>query len=548
MDLFQLISALQNPEIYSEHPAKVELVQTHISVIFLVGDLVYKIKKPVDFGFLDFTTLEKRKYFCEQEVILNRRLCPEIYLGVVEIRKKDGKIFIGKEGGEVVEYAVLMKKLPAEKMMDHLLAQGKVSPSLIQKLASKIALFHMEAQSGEEISSYGQLQVIRQNIEENFAQTEKYIGQSLPLNSFQDIKENAYRFLTRRKSLFAQRIKLGMIRDGHGDLHLKHICFHDEILIFDCIEFNDRFRYGDVAADIAFLLMDLDYHGYPQLSADLAAYYLRNTKDWPLYLLLNFYKSYRAYVRGKVTSFRLEEKELTAQENEIILKEAQQYFSLAHYYAQRMNEPAIFMVGGLIGTGKSTIARALGNQLNWPILSSDVIRKELAHLTPQTRCLENFQQGIYSPDFSHKTYQALWAKAEQILHAGDSVILDASFNKKKYREMGLELASRCGAKLLFLECLCPEEVIKKRLAQRAGDTEEASDGRWEIFADWQKDYEEVKELNPSIHLVLDTRLSLDELLGSIFHYLLRQEAQDLEKANWQSSTEVKVKQSLKRGS
>lgn len=537
----ELITALQNPKLYPEQPEKVEVIHTHISTIFLVGDRVYKIKKPVDFGFLDFTTLEKRKYFCEQEVILNRRLCPEIYLGTIEIKSKDGQIFIGGDKGEVIEYAVLMKKLPAEKMMDYLLAQGKVSPSIIQKLASKIAFFHKQAESNAEISAYGQLKVIRQNITENFAQTEKYIGLCLSPHSFQAIKKNAFRFLEMQKNLFNQRITSGMIKDGHGDLHLQHICLTDEILIFDCIEFNDRFRYGDVAADIAFLLMDLEYHGFPLLAAELAASYLRNTKDWPLYLLLNFYKSYRAYVRGKVTSFRLEEKEISAKEKESILKEAQQYFSLAHLYAQKLNVPTIFLIGGLIGTGKSTIARALGNLFHWPVFSSDVIRKELANLTPQTRCLENFQQGIYSSDFSQKTYQALWAKAEQIQRAGNSVIIDASFNKKKYREMFFELASRTGGNIYFLECTCPEEEVKKRLAQRGHDIQEPSDGRWEIFADLQRDFEEVIELPPASHLILDTRPPLDEILGSIFDYLLRQAAKDLAKTNRPSFLEVKGK-------
>lgn len=541
MDFRQLIRALQNPKIYPEQPPKVELVQTHISAIFLVGDRVYKIKKPVDFGFLDFTTLEKRKYFCEQEVALNRRLCPEIYLGVVEIKGQDGQIFIGQEQGEVIEYAVLMKKLPSEKMMDRLLAQGKVSAATLQRLASKIASFHKQAKSDEEISAYGQLQVIQQNIEENFVQTEKYVGTCLPPNSFQEIKENTYRFLENKKNLFKQRITSGMIRDGHGDLHLQHICLTDEILIFDCIEFNDRFRYGDVAADIAFLLMDLDYHGFPMLSAELAAYYLRDTKDWPLYLLLNFYKSYRAYVRGKVTSFRLEEKEISPPEKESILKEAQRYFSLAHYYAQKLNVPNIFLMGGLIGTGKSTVARALGNLFHWPVLSSDVIRKELANLPPQTRCLENFQQGIYAPDFSQRTYQTLYAQAEQILRAGNSVIIDASFNKKKYRAMGMELASKIGANIFFLECTCPAEEIKKRLARRASDIQEPSDGRWEIFADLKRDFEEVVELPSSSHLVLDTRAPLEEILGSIFHYLLQQEAKDLARAKWISSPEDRRK-------
>lgn len=529
MEFNNLLAALQNPKIYPEAPEKIEVIQTHISAIFLAGERVYKIKKPVDFGFLDFTTLEKRKYFCEQEVLLNRRLCPNIYSGVVEIRLKEGQILLGGNQGEIIEYAVLMKKLPVERMMDKLLAQGMVSSALLHKLAKKIALFHKQARTDKEIAAYGETDIIRKNIEENFEQTQKYVGLCLSPKAFQETKENTYHFLEERQNLFKQRIASGMIKDGHGDLHLKHICFADDILIFDCIEFNERFRYGDVAADIAFLLMDLDFHGYPLLAAELASHYLNYTQDWNLWQLLNFYKSYRAYVRGKVTSFRLDEEGISVAEKKAALKEAQQYFSLAHCYAQRLNSPLLLLIGGGIGTGKSTLARTLGNLLGWKVLSSDVIRKELAHIPPQTRRWEDFQQGIYSPDFSEKTYRTLLGRAAEILKTKNSVILDASFKKKIHREESLKLAREVGANFLFIECTSPEEVIKKRLEQRLLNGQEPSDGRWEIFADLQRDFEEVKELNASCHLLLNTTPPLAESLRSIFNFLLQKEGKELEK-------------------
>jgi len=533
MDFFTLISALQNPAIYPERPAKIQLIQTHVSAIFLADEYVYKVKKAVNFGFLDFTTLEKRKFYCHQEVALNRRLCPEVYLGVVEIRLAGGKIFLGEGPGEVVEYAVLMKKLPQDRMMDQMLARGLVTSDLLHKIAAKVANFHSQAATNEEIASYGGLATVQRNVEENFSQTEKYIGLSLPAEVFATIRDNTRRFLQAKLPLFHKRISSGKIRDCHGDLHLQHVCLTEEILIFDCIEFNERFRYADVAADIAFLLMDLDFHGYPLLAADLASSYLSLSRDWPLFLLLNFYKGYRAYVRGKVVSFRLDDPAIAAEEKEASLKEARSYFHLAQRYAQRMNRPALFITCGLIGTGKSTIAQAIGEALGWVRLSSDILRKELASLPPSEHRFEDFAQGIYAPDFSRQTYAALLERAKDNLSAGNSVILDASFKKQGDRREAMAVAQKAGADFLLLECKCPEECIARRLARRMADEKEVSDGRWEIFAEQKKDFAEVEEWSPDSHLPLNTSRPVEESLGTIFHYLLHREGRAITEAQGQ---------------
>ncbi len=521
MDLSTLVSALQNPEIYPEHPGKVDFVQTHISAIFLTGEHAYKVKKPVDFGFLDFTTLEKRKYYCEQEVVLNRRLCPEIYLGVVEIRLHQGRILLGEGPGEVVEYAVLMKQLPQDCMMDRWLSRGAITPVHLHKIAAKLAHFHAQADTNSEIASYGTIDTIRQNLEENFSQTERYLGLSIAAEFFREIKENAHRFLQNQLPLFNQRLATGKIRDCHGDLHLQHICLTEEILIFDCIEFNQRFRYSDVAADIAFLLMDLDFHGYPFFSAALGFAYLRISQDWALYLLLDFYKSYRAYVRGKVISFRLDDPAISATEKGCALRDARRYFQWAHHYARRLNRPAFFITCGLMGTGKSTIARALAEALGWQRLRSDVLRKELAHLSPQQHRYENFHQGLYSPDFSRQTYQVLLEQARHILHAGFSLIIDASFKKQMDRQQARALAHQAGGDFLLIECQLPEDEVQRRLAQRVSDQDEPSDGRWELFAAQKEDFDKVEEMSPEAHLTLKTEGSVEDCLGAIFRHLLR---------------------------
>jgi hypothetical protein len=527
MDFSVLLEALQNPKIYPEKPESVEVLQTHASAIFFVGKHVYKIKKPVNFGFLDFTSLEKRKHYCHEEVVLNRRLCPNVYLGVVDIRLQDGRIKLGDGPGEIVEFAVLMERLPQDAMMDRWLAEGKVTSEILQKVAVKVAQFHERAAVNPEIASFGKIAVIRTNAEENFTQTEKYVGTSLSAREFEGIREYTRKFMEGHLSLFAKRITAGKIRDCHGDLHLQHICLADEILIFDCIEFNPRFRYGDVAADIAFLLMDLDFRGYPGFSSELAGKYLSLSQDWPMYLLLNFYKAYRAYVRGKVLSFRLDDPAISPSEKAAARGEAQRYFHLAYRYAQKMNRPALLLICGLMGTGKSTLARALAEALGWNWESSDRVRKELARLSPHDRKYENFQQGIYSPAFSQKTYQALLDRAREGLQGGRSVILDASFKKQKDRLAAFALAGEMNADFLLIECTCEEGIVRERLAQRARKEFEPSDGRWEIFQEQKKDFEKIEGMDSRLFLALDTHFSHDASLNAIFQHLLLREALEL---------------------
>ena len=527
MNFSDLISALQNPKNYPHSPTKIDFVQTHISAIFMTGEHVYKIKKPVNFGFLDFTTLEKRNFYCHQEVVLNRRLCPEIYLGVIEIRWHEGRIHIGSGPGEIVEYAVLMKQLPAACLMDQRLSRKRVTVEDLRKIASKIVHFHLHAATDPKIASFGAIETLRGNLEENFNQARPYVGQALSTKVYEEIQEDSDRFLQRRSALLRQRIGEGKIRDCHGDLHLQHICLADGILIFDCIEFNERFRYSDVAADIAFLLMDLDFHGYPRQGVLLAAFYLSFSRDWGLFLLLDFYKSYRAYIRGKVTCFRLDDPNISSAEKRLALEEARRYFQLASHYARRMNRPQLLLTGGLVGTGKSTIAQALAEVLGWEWLSTDRIRKELAHLQPQERRLEKFHEGIYSPDFSRQTYQTLMERAGDLLRAGNSVILDGSFKKEAERKRALDLSRQAHADLLFIECQCSESTIQRRLAQRALDPNEPSDGRWEIFGDQREDYEPVHIVPSELHLPLNTEESVEECLQKVFQRLLQRAGEEI---------------------
>lgn len=329
-----LVEAMLKPDTYPEFTEKIELIQTHISFVFLTEKYVYKVKKPVNFGFLDFSSLEKRRLNCEKELLLNRRLCPDIYLEVVTINKTSTIKINGS--GETVEYALKMRRLPQNQLMTRLLKEGKVDKKTINDIAKVVAKFHSEAQTNAEISEFGELKIVKTNWDENFTQTRKYISQTLPKTDFNFIQAKINDFMAKNVRLFESRIDSDHIRDCHGDLHSGNIFVTDHICIFDAIEFNDRFRYSDVASDVAFLAMDLDYQNRSDLSEYFIAQYLTYSKDAALKTLLPFYKCYRAYVRGKVISFRLDDANINSEEKNGAIKEAQAYFRLSLDYAKAL--------------------------------------------------------------------------------------------------------------------------------------------------------------------------------------------------------------------
>jgi len=330
-ELPELIQAMLDPQIYPAPIQEVEMVQTQMSFVFLTKGFVYKVKKPVNLGYLDYTTLDKRQFYCHQEVELNRRLCPDAYLGVVPITQDKDNIFIERQG-EVIEYAVKMRRLPQEAMMDVLLANNQVSPEIVSGIAQKLVQFHQKAETNTNISTFGNLDTIRQNAEENFTQTEKYICNTISQKQYERIKDYTDSVLREKAPLFHKRVADGRIRDCHGDLHAAHICFTESICIYDCIEFNDRFRYCDVASEVAFLAMDLDHHGRADLSGSFVDAYINASQDGELAQMLGFYKCYRAYVRGKVESFKLDDPYISEEEKAKVLAVARRYFELAESY------------------------------------------------------------------------------------------------------------------------------------------------------------------------------------------------------------------------
>ena len=326
------IQALLQSDAYPHPAPEITLVQTHISYVLLAGDFVYKIKKPVDFGFLNFTALEQRKHYCEEELVLNRRLCPSLYLGLATITEQGGTFSLDGPGTPV-EYAVKMARMPEERMMAKVIAQGGLTKDILDRIIAILVPFYAKAETGPAIEKFGTAQAVSVNVLENFEQTQGFVGcAALSQGQFEAISGYARDFLT-HEDLFAGRIAAGRVRDCHGDLYSANICLADEIYIYDCIEFNQRFRYCDVASDVAFLAMDLDFHGLPELSAYFIERFCRAANDTTLLPMLNFYKCYRAYVRGKIGLFTAHAPEVDPATAENCLNQAKKYFALAERYA-----------------------------------------------------------------------------------------------------------------------------------------------------------------------------------------------------------------------
>lgn len=494
---------------------ELKVVQTHISYVFITDKWVYKIKKPVDFGFLDFTTLEKRRYFCEKEVELNRRLCPDLYLGVVSITK-EGEVFKVEGKGEPVEYAVKMKRLPEEGMMVKLLKEKRITERHIDLIIETLVSFYKEAQTGEKVNYYGSLEVISYNTEENFSQTLGFVGKALSEDKYNFIVNYTRSFIKEKEKLFEKRIQKGFIREGHGDLYSANICFENfkRVYIFDCIEFNERFRCGDVCSDIAFLAMDLDFNRYRHLSNYFVEGYLKKSGDFELLQLLNFYKCYRAYVRGKIGCFTFASSEVPEREREEALRRAQEYFDLAYLYAGGIPRLIIFM--GLSGTGKTFLAYKLLDKRPAVYISSDIVRKKLLNLELNGHYYAPFEKGIYSPQISEKTYQKMLEIAKEELSFGRDVVLDATFRDLKLREWVRDAFKNFPVKIYWIWCRAKDETVKKRLNQRIYEGT-VSDALWDIYLAQKEKFQPPLECDPL--LILDTEESFQVLVEVILDFL-----------------------------
>jgi aminoglycoside phosphotransferase family enzyme/predicted kinase len=493
---------LQQPEMYPEGTSQVGMRETHISWVYITDHYVYKVKKPIDLRFLDFSTLDKRKFYCEQELRLNRRLSTSTYLDVVPLRQRHGGVCLDGDG-PIVDYAVKMNRLSEDHLLETLLRRGELSHTLVSGLAERLAAFHRDHPLPSTERTYGTLDVVREDWEENFSQTEIFIGQTIAQDVYDQIVSAVRTFMHQYADWFAQRVEQAQIRDCHGDLRAEHIYVDNGAFqIIDCIEFNHRFRYIDVASEVAFLAMDLDRLGAPDAARQFVQAYVQASGDVELYRMLEFYGCYRAYVRAKVTSMRVET--ASPRHREDLIRLAETYFSMARRYASGLGKPLLLLTTGLIGSGKSTIAERMATVLDLELVSSDRMRKQDDEGSPPSSRSGNYGQGLYTEDAKRQVYKAMIEGARNTLLQGQSVLLDASFAKREERQQVLALAQDRDARLCLLECLAPESVIRARLKARDNDTETLSDAREDILDDFKRDYEPVCEGDWPCHVRVDT--------------------------------------------
>ncbi|MDZ8078009.1 MAG: AAA family ATPase [Nostoc sp. DcaGUA01] len=464
------IEQMLEPGFYPhEVTESIQLIQTHVSYVLLTGDYAYKLKKPVNFGFLDFSTLEKRQHFCQEELRLNQRGAGELYLEVLPITLVGKQYQLGGTG-EAVEYVLKMRQFPQESLLSTLFEQGKLKETYLDELGRVVAQYHAQAQTNDYIRSFGEVPNVQAAFDENYQQTEKYIGGPQTQIQFTETKEYTDRFFAERPELFASRIHNHYIRECHGDLHLRNIAlWHDKILLFDCIEFNEPFRFVDVMYDVAFTVMDLEARGRKDLGNAFLNAYIEQTGDWEGLQVLPLYLSRQAYVRAKVTSFLLDDPSVLATVKEEATKTAADYYKQAWEYT-KPKQGQIILMSGLSGSGKSTTARLLARKLGAIHLRSDAVRKHLGGIPL-------WQKGgddLYTPEMTEKTYSRLLSLGIILTNQGFSVILDAKYDKQQPRQEAIAQATKHQLSLQIIQCTAPLEVLQERLNKRTGDIADAT--------------------------------------------------------------------------
>ena len=495
-----------DPGIYHHSVKECRLIETHISWVILTGEFVYKIKKPVNLGFLDFSTLEKRRHFCDEEVRLNRRLAPDIYLGTIAISGNPQHPVIDSQD-EPFEYAVKMCEFPQEAQLDQLLKRGELDHKHIDQLARVVANFHQQIAVADARSIFGDRTQITTAIQDTIDSFRQHLHES---HNIQDLKKLEL-WIHRKSDILTSFIKTrkeqGFIRECHGDMHLRNLAwFNDKPLIFDCIEFNANLRWNDVMSEIAFLVMDLDDRRQPQLAQGFLNSYLELTGDYDGLHIFPFYLAYRAMVRGMVSAIRADQKDISEDDKVVAEKEIVDYLQLAKSYTQKCTTP-IIIARGLSGSGKTTFSQQLLTEIGAIRVRSDVERKRLFGLRADEDGTSAIEQGIYTTDATQKTYNRLLELASSIVDAGYPVILDATFQKAEQRQMFLTLAKEKNVAFIILEFQANEKTLRQRIRARSGD---ASDADIAVLEHQLKNWSPLKPEEQQICIVINTEEKFNE--------------------------------------
>ena len=511
------VRALLDPVAYPHGPDEIELRQTHISYVFLAGDVVYKTKKPVDFGFIQQLDAETRERFCRAEVALNRRLAPDVYIDVVPIvRTSDGRFAVEGEidgGGEIVEYAVKMRRLPDDRTLDQLLATDAAPEDVVEQIADRVVALHATAEVVANDPTYAGVAAERAWWEREYGEAKGFIGGTWRPEDAAALEAFVAQTIDAQVAIFDERLAAGRVVEGHGDLQAKHVYVlrteagtgAQAITIVDCVEFNDwfHFRYLDVGYDVAFLAMDLEALGRPDLGDEFAGRYIAATGDETIGVLQPLHRAFRAFVRGKVESIGAGAPEVPAAQQAELAASAARYFRLAAEYAERRSSPALVILAGLSGTGKTLVGATLAGRIGAAHVSSDVIRHELAEAASlSTTMWQQYEEGAYSAEMSQRTYDEMRKRAAAHLVAGRPVILDAMHGRAIDRTAAVHVAREAGVPAVIAELRLSDDAAFARLAQREREANNTEVDQ-PAYQRHVERYEMVKAGEAQTHLALD---------------------------------------------
>lgn len=514
----RLIEFLQKPGSYPKQPQAIEIIQTHASILAIASPLVYKFKKQFDFGFMDFRDLGARRENCLRELALNRRLCPAIYLEVLPLYEEEGELTFSP-GGTIVDYVLKMKQLDDGYFLHQLLQKKQLNTQLLEQVLQHLKNFYEQQAPDPAITAYGTMAHLRQNTDENFKSLAEMTKELISPEALDTIEREVNRFYLLQAALLQKRVKEGRIRDCHGDLHLDHIHMQEgRLCIFDCIEFSDRFRYTDVAADIAFLAMDLDFAGRPDLGAFVSNRMAELLQDTDMLKLMDYYKSYRACVRAKVEGIRALQKEVSEAEKTTCSNKARKYMQLALQYSLFGSAPFVLIICGRIGSGKSTLAGQLAALLNARYLSSDRLRKKSAGIPLYQRSSASRRATLYSQQRTEEVYRQLIDQTLEQLQSRHSMIIDATFGKKQHRQAFMQALEKTEAHYCFVECRASDQTVKDRLQKRENQPT-VSDARMEDFHSLYKWFEPLLEIPTGHYIAVNTEKSLRESIKALLNAL-----------------------------
>jgi len=502
--IVSLIDSLQKPDLFDHPVLQFEVLETHISWVLLTGYYAYKIKKPVNFGFIDFSTLEKRRHFCHEEIRLNRRLAPQIYIDVVSITGTPDQPELDT-GSPAIEYAVRMKQFAQDSLLPNILATRGIEPERMDELANTVAGFHARVDIVPDASPYGNLEHISQPVLENFKQIRANLDCTQIANTLNALETWSKQQLRTLEAFFVQRKQQGYIRECHGDMHLHNMALvDDKIVIFDCIEFNKNFYLIDVMSEIAFLVMDLEDRQEPQLAQRFLNQYLEHTGDYTGLALLNFYKVYRAMVRAKVDALRASQEKSSTPEYQKTWQDFVGYLGLAERYIKPAR-PCLLINHGLSGSGKSVISKKIAAQLPAIVIRSDLERKRIHGIDVTQHDIHAVDDGLYTREATEHTYQHLVTQARGLLQCGYTVIIDAANLKHAQRSLFINLAQTLSCPVIVLHFQASEAVLRQRINRRLQDGHDASDATLEVLDHQIKSAEPLDDEETSFSITIDSQ-------------------------------------------